>query len=66
MVKLRSFHHGCIDDKEFSQLLDSQNRIIRYGYQDSVISQIASAASRLETLRPDLARSPERFAMIVL
>ena len=66
VVELRGLHQGCIDDKELSLLTELQNRIIRYGYRNSVISQIASAAHTLETLRQDLSRSPERFAMIAL
>ena len=66
VVELRGLHQGCVDDKELLLLTELQNRIIRYGYRDSVISQIASAAHTLETLRQDLSRSPERIAMIAL
>ena len=66
VVELLGLHQGCIDDKELLLLTELQNRIIRYGYRNSVISQIASAAHTLETLRQDLSRSPERIAMIAL
>lgn len=66
VVQLRGIHRGCSDDKELSLLTELQGRIIRYGYRNSVASQIASAAHALETLRRDLPRTPERYAMITL
>lgn len=66
VVELRGLHQGCCDNKELSLLTELQNRIISYSYRNNVVSQIASAAHRLEALRRDLSRSPEQFAMIAL
>ena len=66
VVELRGLHQGCADDKELSLLTELQNRIISYGYRNNVVSRIASVAHRLESLRRDLSRLPDQFAMIAL
>lgn len=66
VVELRGLHQGCVDDKELSLLTEMQDRIVRCRYGNCVVTQIASAASRLETLWQDFSRSPERCARITL
>ena len=66
VVEFRGLHQGCCNDKELSLLTELQNRIISYSYRNNVVSRIASIAHRLESLRRDLSRSPDQFAIIAL
>lgn len=66
VVEARGIHYGCSDDKELSLLTEMRNRLIPYGYRDSIVSHISMISHRLETFHDNLTRDPKCYSKIVL